>query len=83
MKGHVKATETLDADLSGRERPDTKSRPQQERDVAELKSRQLAQLQSWFQPQIAGGRHPVSSSAQDLEVFVEDMVRRFIRSYKR
>jgi hypothetical protein len=83
MKGHVKATQTLDADLAGQERPETRSRPQQERDVTELKSRQLAQLQSWFQMQIAGGRKPLSASLQDLETFVEDMVRRFIRTYKR
>jgi Domain of unknown function (DUF4157) len=83
MKGHVKATDTLDADLAGQDRPDTKSRPQQERDVTELKNRQLAQLQAWFQTQIAGGRTPLSTSIEDLETFVEDMVRRFIRSYKR
>jgi hypothetical protein len=83
MKGHVKATKTLDADLAGHERPETKSRPQQERDVTELKSRQLEQLKTWFQMQIAGGRTPLSTSIQDLETFVEDMVRRFIRTYKR
>ena len=83
MTGHVKATQTLDADLAGQDRPETRSRPKQERDVTELKSRQLAQLQSWFQMQIAGGRKPLSTSLQDLETFVEDMVRRFIRTYQR
>jgi hypothetical protein len=72
----------LGSDLAGQERPEPRSRPQQERDVNELKSRQLAQLQSWFQMQIAGGRRPLSTSLQDMETF-EDMERRFIRTYRR
>jgi hypothetical protein len=83
MKGHVKATETLDADLSNQERPKTRSKPKQQRDLDTLVTRQLEQLKSWFQAQLDGGTAPLTASLADLERFVETMVQRFVRNYSR
>jgi hypothetical protein len=82
MTGHVEAVRTLNADLAGEERPKPSgSRNEQNRRVSQLRRRQLAQLRTWFQSQIAGGRTPVSTSLADLERFIEEMVQRFVSTY--
>ncbi len=83
MTGHVEAVRTLNADLAGNDRPKpSRSKGEQDRRAKLLRRRQLAQLRSWFQMQIAGGRTPVGNSLADLERFVEDMVRRFVHTYR-
>jgi len=78
MKGHVRAAEGLNTALDG-EAPDKRhSQPK----VDTLIKRQLDQLQAWFELK-TGGRDLLSTSIEEVETFVEDMVRRFVSTYLR
>ena len=75
MGGHVRAAEGNRGDLEGEERTHRHKQPK----IDELVKRQMAALEAWFKMQ-TGGRELVTASVAELEKFVEDMVRRFIRT---
>jgi hypothetical protein len=78
MRGHVRAAEGNRADLDGDDRTHRHKQPK----IDELVRRQMEQLEAWFKMQ-TGGRELATVSVSDLEKYVEDMVRRFIRTRPR
>jgi Skp family chaperone for outer membrane proteins len=78
MRGHVRAAEGNRADLGGDDRSHRHKQPK----IDELVKRQMEHLEVWFKMQ-TGGRELATASLADLEIFVEDMVRSFIRTKQR